>query len=134
MVNVVTDIIISAPKNIVANYAADPDNAPEWYKNIKSVEWKTPKPLTIGSRVAFKTKFLGKELSYIYEVTEFVAGKKLVMQTAEGPFPMKTTYLWEAIDNNTTRMILRNSGNPSGFSKLFAPFTASAMRRANKKD
>jgi len=134
MANVVTDIIISAPKNIVANYAADPDNAPDWYKNIKSVEWKTPKPLSIGSRIAFKAKFLGKELSYVYEITEFIPGEKLVMRTAEGPFPMETTYLWEAMDNDTTRMILRNAGKPAGFSKLFSPFMSAAMRRANKKD
>ena len=134
MVDVITDIIIEAPKDKVAAYAADPGNAPEWYKNIKSAEWKTPKPLSVGSHIAFKAKFLGKELSYTYEITEFIPGEKMVMSTAEGPFPMETTYQWEALDNNTTRMTLRNMGKPKGFSKLFAPFMASAMRRANKKD
>ncbi|HUS01573.1 MAG TPA: SRPBCC family protein [Chitinophagaceae bacterium] len=134
MVDVITDIIIAAPKEKVSAYAADPGNAPGWYKNIRSAEWKTPKPLSIGSQIAFKAKFLGRELSYTYEITEFIPGEKLVMRTAEGPFPMETTYQWEAIDNDTTRMTLRNRGKPSGFSKLFAPFMALAMRRANKKD
>ncbi len=134
MVDVQTDITIEAPLQKVADYAADPDNAPDWYKNIKAVEWKTAKPLSMGSRIAFKAKFLGKELSYVYEITEFIPRKKLVMRTAEGPFPMETTYEWEPVAGNATRMTLRNRGNPSGFSKLFAPFMAMAMRRANKKD
>jgi uncharacterized membrane protein len=134
LVNVLTEITINASLDKVADYAANPDNAPEWYVNIKSAEWKTPKPLTVGSQIAFKAQFLGRQLSYIYEITEYIPGQKLVMRTAEGPFPMETTYTWETSDNKQTRMTLRNAGQPSGFSKLFAPFMAAMMRKANNKD
>jgi hypothetical protein len=46
---------------------------------------------------------------------------------------METTYTWEALDATSTRMTLRNRGEPSGFSRLVAPFMAAAMRRANRK-
>ncbi len=134
MVNVTTDVLIACSLKRVAEYASDPDHAPEWYVNIKSVEWKTPRPLAIGSQIVFKAQFLGKKLEYVYEIIEMSAGQKLVMRTADGPFPMETTYLWEAIDARTTRMTLRNKGTPSGFSKLFAPWMSVAIRRANKKD
>ena len=133
-VDVATEIVIDRPRAEVAAYAGDPSNAPSWYVNIKSVEWETPPPLAVGSRMAFVAQFLGRRLAYTYEVAELVVGERLVMRTAQGPFPMETTYTWETVSEAATRMKLRNCGEPSGFSKLAAPFMASAMRKANRKD
>ena len=132
--DVTTEIVIDRPVAVVAEFAADPSNAPQWYVNITSVEWKTPPPLQVGSLVAFVAQFIGKRLEYTYEFVDFVPGKQLTMTTAQGPFPMTTTYTWTALDGKTTKMTLRNHGQPSGFSKLAAPIMRLSVKRANRKD
>jgi uncharacterized membrane protein len=133
-VDVQSAIEIDRPVSEVSGYAANPDNAPLWYVNIKSVEWLTPPPAQVGSRIAFVANFLGRRLAYTYELVEFIPGVRLVMRTSEGPFPMETTYTWESSAEGTTRMTLRNRGTPAGFSVWFAPLMAVAIRRANRKD
>ncbi len=133
-VDVTTETVIHRPRAEVAAYAGDPTNAPQWYANIGSVRWRTPAPVTVGSQMDFVASFLGRTLAYTYEVVELVAGSRLVMRTADGPFPMETTYTWDDAGDGSTRMTLRNRGMPSGFSKLVAPFMARSVQRANRKD
>jgi uncharacterized membrane protein len=134
MVDVLTEITINAPIENVSAYAMNPDNATHWYENINSAVWITDKPLIVSSKIAFKARFLYKDLSYTYEIKELETNKLLVMQTADGPFPMQTTYTFEPITKQSTKMTLRNTGNPKGFSLLFKPIMTWAMKRANNKD
>jgi uncharacterized protein YndB with AHSA1/START domain len=133
VVNVQTEVVINRPRAQVADYAANPDNAPRWYVNIHRSQRLTDGPLGVGSRAAFTARFLGRKLNYTYEFVEYVPGEKLVMRTAQGPFPMQTTYTWTD-DGGGTRMILGNSGSPSGFSRLAGLVMAPMMRRENRKD
>lgn len=133
-VDVTTETVIERPRAEVASFAGDPDNVPKWYVNIKSVEWKTSRPVTLGSQIAFVADFMGRRLAYTYEVVELVPEERLVMRTAEGPFPMETIYTWESFGESSTRMVLRNRGRPTGFSAFMAPLMSTMMRRATTKD
>lgn len=133
-VDVVVQTVIDRPLLTVAGYAADPSNAPAWYANIRSVEWRTPPPLAVGSLLAFRASFLGRTLEYTHEIAELVPGRRLVMRTSQGPFPMETTYEWQEAGPARTVMRLRNRGEPSGFGRVAAPALAAAMRRATTKD
>jgi uncharacterized membrane protein len=133
-VDVTTAIDIARPRQVVAGYATEPEHAPDWYANINRVTWKTEKPLRVGTRLAFDARFLGRTLSYTYEVTDLVPDELLVMATADGPFAMETSYTWADGPNGKTRMTLRNRGTPSGFTAITAPIMSRAIRRANRKD
>jgi Polyketide cyclase / dehydrase and lipid transport len=133
-VDVLTEIDISRPRSVVAEYASNLDHTTEWYTNIERIDWKSPKPLRVGSQVAFVARFLGKRLAYTYEVRDWAPGQRLVMSTTDGPFPMETTYEWRDSPSGGTTMALRNRGTPAGFSNVAAPMMVGAMRRANRQD
>src|SRR5713226_4929409 len=107
-IDVQTEIEIDRLRSEVAAYVSDPDNATTWYENIKAVEWKSSKPMAVGSRIGFVAQFLGRRLAYTYEVMEMVPAERFVMSTSHGPFPMETTYTWEEASSGGTRMKLRN--------------------------
>jgi hypothetical protein len=84
--------------------------------------------------IGFRARFLGRTLDYTYEVREHQPGLRFVMATAQGPFPMETTYTWEDAPDGATKMTLRNRGEPSGFAAVTAPAITRAMRKANEAD
>lgn len=133
-VDVQVETVIAAPLERVAGFASDPGNAPQWYANIRSVRWVTEPPAVVGSRMDFVARFLGRELAYTYEIVDLEPGTRMVMRTAQGPFPMETTYTWEALGADRTRMTLRNQGEPAGFGRVAAPAMTAAVRRATTKD
>jgi hypothetical protein len=132
VVDVCVERVIARPRDVVAAYVVDPDRAPEWYENIEAVEWEPP--LVVGSELGFVAQFLGRRLEYVYVVRELVPGERLVMSTAQGPFPMETTYAFADVGEGATRVTLRNRGAPAGFKRIAAPLVARAMRRANEQD
>ena len=129
-----TEAVIHAPPDAVAAVAADPNRVREWYANIERVDWLTPPPLAAGTRLAFRARFLGRRLAYAYDVVELQLPQRMVMRTADGPFPMETTYLWEDDGRGGTRMTLRNRGEPTGFGRLAGLAMGPAVRRANRRD
>jgi uncharacterized membrane protein len=133
-IDVETSVRLATPRGKVAKFAANPANAPRWYENIESVEWKTSHKVAVGSKIAFVARLLGKKIEYTYEIVEFEPLERMVMRTFEGPFPMETTYTWEALSPGSTRMTLRNRGTPSGVARIAGPMMSRSVRKANEKD
>ncbi len=132
-VDVLVETTIARAPAVVSAFAGDPTQAPQWYANIRTVTWQTPPPAAVGSRMEFEARFLGRQLVYTYEIVELVPGERLTMRTADGPFPMETTYTWEA-SGDGTRMTLRNRGEPRGFARVTGPVMDRAIRRATTAD
>lgn len=133
-IEVRVETTIGAPRAKVAEYVVDPETAPEWYENITSAEWKSEKPLRVGSRIGFTANFLGKQMKYTYEVREFIPGEKLVMEAVDSPMAMQTTYLFADGGAGKTRFTLINCGKQSKYFGFLSPIMSIAMKKAMTKN
>lgn len=133
-VDVQMEIIIERELPEVAAYAADPRRAPEWYSLVDEIEWDDDARLEVGTQVAFVSHASRRKQSFLFEVREYVPEERLVMRTTGGSYPMEATYTWEAHAGRSTKMTLRNRGEPSGLLALLAPLLAPAMRRSIRID
>ncbi|HMK93622.1 MAG TPA: SRPBCC family protein [Thermoleophilia bacterium] len=134
IVDVSTSIVIHRPRPDVAGYAARPDNAPSWCAAVTGVRWLTEPPLGVGSAIRFTTRWLGRRFDYVYEVVDYALAERLVMRTADGSFPMETTYLWHDTPEGWTHMTVRSRCAPAGVAKLALPLIGIATRVADRND
>jgi hypothetical protein len=75
-------IVINRPVSEVSRHAADPDDAPLWYVNIKFGRMGDAASSGGGLRVAFVAPFLGRRLPSTYELVEFIPGIRMVTSSA----------------------------------------------------
>ncbi len=87
-VDVTTEIEIAAPRALVAEFAADPDNATKWYRNIKKIEWRSDKPLRVGSLIAFVAEFMGRSIAYTRDTLVTTSTPSLLLLTGDPASPL----------------------------------------------
>jgi uncharacterized protein YndB with AHSA1/START domain len=133
-VDVVSEIEIRRPRDEVAAFVCDQDNAPAWNDSVDSVEWESAQALAEGSRFTHVSGVLGGRVDYDYQVLELVPGERLVVSTEDGPFALRTTYTWADGPNGATTMTLHSYGHPDSLGRLSVPIIAKALRRANDKN
>ena len=132
-IDVAAEITIDRPRAEVATFVTDPANDRTWIKAFTSVEPLTDPPTAVGSRVKRVAGFLGRRINYVMEVVEFEAESKLVMKTAEGPFPMTVHYEFEDAQSSTLVRV-RNQGGSGGVASIFSPLMGWMVNRQVKKD
>lgn len=134
MSDITIEIIINLPKERVAEYASDPENAPYWCKNIKSVQWDSEAPVRAGTRLLVQEQIMRRNMQNVYEVVEIIPGQKVVVKTRSNGMKIDTTVGWQAIDEDTTCMTVRIRAVPNAFFKAIVPFKALAIRNTCRRN
>lgn len=135
MFNVTNNITINCPRFDVAEFSANPDTYSQWYGGIHQVEWKTSRPLIVGSKIGFITRVLGIPVPFLCEVLEYVPGYHLVLNETGTSFTLQTILSWEENAEGQTIVTLQNNGGfptlPKPLARLLETIVGGAFLRAS---
>jgi hypothetical protein len=106
----------------------DPRNDAAWTTGVVTSRPLTEGRLRAGSRVERRTRFLGREFSYVYYVVE-ADGDRFVEIRVDKPFPMQVRYELDDAANGT-RARIHARGEAGGFFRLTAPLLALMVGRS----
>jgi hypothetical protein len=136
IVDVAVAAVIERPIEDVSAFAGDPSKVLAWRRRVSSAEWQTDPPVMLGSRITFRTRFLGREAVRTYEIVDHTPGSQIAIRTVagSGPFTMQTTATWRALSERATHMVLRTRSEPGGIWLLAAPVLSSTTRRTMARD
>lgn len=125
---------IARPANEVFAFFADASNNPKWQNGMVSCQWVTDPPIAVGSTYEQHARFMGRDVSSVFVVTEFAPGSSIKIETVESTFPI-TVHRWiEATGPNTSRVNADIGGGPTGFLRLLAPFMAGKAQKSVDAD
>jgi len=125
---------IARPREAVADYLFDWRNDTTWIGGISEARRADGGGFGVGARVTRVARFLGKRIEYVNEVVELEPGRRLVMRSVQGPFPMRVTYEVDDAAGDGAHVRLRNQGDASRAYRFAGPLLARAVRRATQRD
>mgnify|MGYP001825308084 CR=1 FL=1 len=134
MITTNIDITINRPAAEVFEYISDFAKNPSWQNGMKSCEWITDGPVSVGSQYLQKAEFMGREINSTFEVIEHTPGERVKAHTIESTFPITFTRWVTAVGDNETRVQALIEGDSSGFFRLMKPLMAPMVRRSIRND
>lgn len=132
-INVTAEVLIERPRAEVAAFMFDPSKDAVWTTGVVEARPLQEGLLETGARVERVSKFLGRRLEYLIEVTGHSTGEFVEMLTKE-PFEMRVRYELEDAGTDATRARIRAAGGGTGFFKLAAPLLGTMVRRSIQND
>ena len=135
-VDVQVEVEIRRPRAEVAAFMFDPSKDAIWTQGVVECHPRQPGLLAPGHQVERISKFLGRRLSYLIEVTA-MEPERFVEMHADKPFEMHVRYELadlDGADGGRTLARITTRGGGTGFFRVAAPLLSKMVERAIRGD
>lgn len=124
---------IDRPVEAVFNTIADMSRNVEWQNGMRSCEWTSPPPISVGSTYEQVAGFMGREILTSFVVTEYEPPARIRIESVVSTFPLDITRIVEPVgDQARVTAIVR--GSPGGIMRLLGPLMRLQAQRSIRAD
>ena len=106
-------VVISAPVELVFNFAANYENDPRWRSEVQEMHYTSRGPVSVGTPVVETSRVLGIQLETTTVVTEYEVNRRVTSSSISGPVPVVVSRDFEAVSGGT-RFTYTLEGDVSG--------------------
>jgi Polyketide cyclase / dehydrase and lipid transport len=128
MIRIEQSIEVNRPVPEVFAFMSEPANLFKWSRATEEIRQLTPGAIQPGSRFEIISRFLGRRISSIITVSEYIENEKVSSQGDSGGMKLSSTTYYIAQGENTL-MKMETELEPSGWWMLIAPFLPRMIRR-----
>jgi carbon monoxide dehydrogenase subunit G len=121
-------VVVERPPEEVFAYLSDPATFPEWQASVLESKQESPGAITSGTRIREVSKFLGRRMETILEVTAYEPGRQFSLKVVSGPIPFDVRQNLQPVEGGT-KIDVVIEGEPGGFFKLAEPLVVRAVGR-----
>jgi uncharacterized protein YndB with AHSA1/START domain len=110
-------ITINRPVEEVFAFVTDVENFVRWNEQAGQAEQSSEGPVGLGARYRGTFDFMGRDMRWVSEITEYEPNRKAVQKISMGPTEMTMGWFLEPVQGGT-RFTIRSEGPTGGLAKL----------------
>lgn len=130
----ISSIIVNSHIEKAFTYTCEPIHAKDWYSNVLKSERDTSESIQVGTHAHLLTDIMGKQYNFDYVITEYIHLQKMRMTAESGSFPMESEYLFEKIDENSTKITVINRAEPKNVPFFLLGVVKSKVQQTMNED
>jgi uncharacterized membrane protein len=104
------EIVVERPVDEVFAYVTAVENLPEWQESALEASWKDEPPITRGSRMWERRRFLGRTAENELEVTAYEPDRRFDLKIVKGPVRFEVRHAFEPSDGGTRLRVVVEGG------------------------
>ena len=120
MTRVEVAVTVARPPDEAFAWLSNFEKAPLWQSGVVEAHFTSPLPLGVGSTYTQRSRFLGRDIVFNFEIIDYEPNRRVEFRTVSGTFPVHIErWVEPAHEGAVIHALIR--GDASGLYKVAAP-------------